>query len=812
MADTSLPNLSELTSPADGDELIIVDKSDATDGATGTNKKITKDNLLKNTNAVIFSPQASKTYAEGTLYYSSANKALEYFNDEADVEMQLGRENWVRVYNNSGSTITNGSAVYISGKEDTEDGPTIALARADAANTSQLIGVAAHDIENATFGYVTQFGLVGGLNTASFSDGAPIWLSADTAGAFTATEPQSPNISVFIGWVLDSHATTGNIFFTSVGNTSGTTIQGDATQLTVPARKGTAGTITKGQAVYITGYNIGADAVEVELADADGSGTMPALGIANDSITNSATGNVVVSGRIANINTSAYSVNDSLYVSTTAGALTSTKPSGDTAGVQKIANVLRSNVSTGIIEVVGAGRTNDIPNSATPTGVWDFGGATSLEVPNSATPTVDADGEVAVDTTVADFSHGVMKYYGGEEMGVVAMPIAQFTSPTDGYGVTYNATNDEFELTDVSGGGGGNPYGADVVIAASGGDYTTLGAYVTAGATAGDVVYIQDATTETGSITLSTANVTLICKNPTAIINMGSNNLTISGANCSARNVYVDIDGEFLWNGAECDIDGLEITGSSTNQWTFRQTGEEGRVRGLKVINDATGTRTKVAVLLGGSNTAYTNIYASAAVTGASADVGIMNIAGASCTASNITIEDNGTLNSNTAAFLSITGSDCSVSNVTVFVNDNTYGYGVYANGLGATLTGIKVYRAAKTGFTITNQQAVSGCSSESFNSTTQHFNITGSDNVVTGCFAQSSGTTGSSNGFIIAGDDNVVTGNRAMSCTTGVTISSGNRNVVTGNALNANGTALTDSGTSTLYQTATSSDPLNTV
>ena len=90
----------------------------------------------------------------------------------------------------------------------------------------------------------------------------------------------------------------------------------------------------------------------------------------------------------------------------------------------------------------------------TGTGVYDFGGATSLEIPNSATPTVNADGEVAVDTTVTDFSHGVMKYYGGEEMGVVAMPIAQFTSPTDEYVVSYNATNDEFELAAQGAGGG----------------------------------------------------------------------------------------------------------------------------------------------------------------------------------------------------------------------------------------------------------------------------------------------------------------------------------------------------------------------
>ena len=85
------------------------------------------------------------------------------------------------------------------------------------------------------------------------------------------------------------------------------------------------------------------------------------------------------------------------------------------------------------------------------TGVYDFGGATSLEIPNSATPTVNVDGEVAIDTTVTDFSHGVMKYYSGEEMGVVAMPIAEFSSPTDSHVVAYNATNDEFELVAAGG-------------------------------------------------------------------------------------------------------------------------------------------------------------------------------------------------------------------------------------------------------------------------------------------------------------------------------------------------------------------------
>lgn len=82
------------------------------------------------------------------------------------------------------------------------------------------------------------------------------------------------------------------------------------------------------------------------------------------------------------------------------------------------------------------------------TGTHDFGGADDFEIPNSATPTVDTDGQVALDTTVTDFSHGVVKYFGGEEMAVISVPIAQLTSPTDNYAVMYDAAADEFQLKD----------------------------------------------------------------------------------------------------------------------------------------------------------------------------------------------------------------------------------------------------------------------------------------------------------------------------------------------------------------------------
>lgn len=94
----------------------------------------------------------------------------------------------------------------------------------------------------------------------------------------------------------------------------------------------------------------------------------------------------------------------------------------------------------------------DPAGEITLTGEIDAGGATSLEIPNSATPTVNADGELAIDTTVADFSHGILKYYSGEEVAVIAVPVGELSSPSDGYVIAYDATDDEFKLSAPGGG------------------------------------------------------------------------------------------------------------------------------------------------------------------------------------------------------------------------------------------------------------------------------------------------------------------------------------------------------------------------
>jgi len=118
--------------------------------------------------------------------------------------------------------------------------------------------------------------------------------------------------------------------------------------------------LSKGDAVYVSGVS-GALPV-VSKADADDASKMPAYGLAETTVSLNGTVNVVTFGSITDVDTSSYSVGDTLYISTTAGSLTATKPAGESSLIQNIGRVIRVHASAGSIKVGGAGRTNDTPN------------------------------------------------------------------------------------------------------------------------------------------------------------------------------------------------------------------------------------------------------------------------------------------------------------------------------------------------------------------------------------------------------------------------------------------------------------------
>ena len=118
--------------------------------------------------------------------------------------------------------------------------------------------------------------------------------------------------------------------------------------------------VSKGDVVYISG--ISGNTTVVSKADADDASKMPAFGIVATTTTSGQPVDIYTQGILSGLDTSSYSEGDELFVSTTAGALTDTPPTGETSKLQKIAKVTRSDNSAGSIFITGAGRTNAVPN------------------------------------------------------------------------------------------------------------------------------------------------------------------------------------------------------------------------------------------------------------------------------------------------------------------------------------------------------------------------------------------------------------------------------------------------------------------
>lgn len=122
----------------------------------------------------------------GTLFYDSANNALAYkpITNDNDVTIQIGQENVLKIYNDTGIQINNGQAVSITGS--TSGASTVQLSIASGGGNPyyQVDGVATHNIPNGEFGFISSFGVVRDIDLSAFSIGEDVFLSQTVPGDF----------------------------------------------------------------------------------------------------------------------------------------------------------------------------------------------------------------------------------------------------------------------------------------------------------------------------------------------------------------------------------------------------------------------------------------------------------------------------------------------------------------------------------------------------------------------------------------------------------------------------------------------------
>lgn len=150
---------------------------------------------------VDFAPQdPAPSHLRGRVFYDGDNETLAVYNDESDVTHQLGQEVHLRALNKTGSTIPDGTAVYVDGAQGNR--PTLDLADASSGITGRAIGVTTAAIDNNQEGIVTLIGSVD-YDTSGFSDGDPLWVSS-TPGALTNVPPSGTSVAWFMGIALNS--------------------------------------------------------------------------------------------------------------------------------------------------------------------------------------------------------------------------------------------------------------------------------------------------------------------------------------------------------------------------------------------------------------------------------------------------------------------------------------------------------------------------------------------------------------------------------------------------------------------------------
>jgi len=182
-----------------------------------TGSTIIEDGLTANTiytDYIDFNTAYTGDTTQGRLSWDSGTGTLNIGVGDVGgtlIDLQVGQEEVVRVFNAEATTLLKGEIVYVYGSQGNRPSVKRAIATGDGYSVTTL-GMVDVDIPSGSQGYVTTFGMINNLNTDGLSGGTAIWLSPTVAGAYTATKPQAPYHTVLIGYVVRVSNTVGSVF------------------------------------------------------------------------------------------------------------------------------------------------------------------------------------------------------------------------------------------------------------------------------------------------------------------------------------------------------------------------------------------------------------------------------------------------------------------------------------------------------------------------------------------------------------------------------------------------------------------------
>jgi hypothetical protein len=307
-----------------------------------------------------------------------------------------------------------------------------------------------------------------GLGSLSYASGTGVFTftqvtDANVRGLFSVTASQgidyNSSTGVFgLSNIPNSSLTNSSITITDARGANTAVNLGDTYEIKEAqnvielVRNETGATIPAGCPLAIVGY--AASRPLVAPADADDATKMPCIGLAAEQITNNSNGAVVATGISLGYDTSSFTTGDVLYIGTTPGTLTTTKPTGESSLIQNIGKVTLS-ASNGRILVMGPGRSNAVSNLNN--GNIFIGNASNQAVTNTLDTSIvpentnlyytDTRSRSAISVTDSG-GDGSLSYNSGTGVITYTGPSASDArahfSVAAGSGLTYNSGTGEF--------------------------------------------------------------------------------------------------------------------------------------------------------------------------------------------------------------------------------------------------------------------------------------------------------------------------------------------------------------------------------
>lgn len=204
------------------------------DGTTGTviqNSSVTVDDTgnVAGVKSQTFTGAVPTSPAVGTLWFDSSTDTWNAIMN--NITMQIGEEMFI--YGRASNDIVDGQVIVVTGAWGTTGVVTFEPAPIGTTNADTIIGMATEPIAKNSFGRITAFGTVHGLNTAALGDGNAVYYDPTVVGGYTTTLPSAPNLKMQVGVVTKAAGgTNGSI---QVNVIHGETLSGlSDVQITTP--------------------------------------------------------------------------------------------------------------------------------------------------------------------------------------------------------------------------------------------------------------------------------------------------------------------------------------------------------------------------------------------------------------------------------------------------------------------------------------------------------------------------------------------------------------------------------------------------